>query len=91
MSKMFNIMVVILALALSTSSLRLTHNQQWDSLISDLISNSKDANGVPIVDRATILLLAGGTPFISSSSPNALQITPTEAKLVAKIMQTEEI
>lgn len=90
MSKMLSIMVTILALTLSATSLRLAHNQQWDSYIADLISNSKDATGAPTIDRATIILLDGGASFISSSSPNALQITSSEASKIAKTMKTED-
>ena len=53
-----------------------------------MISQSKDTNGIPTLDKATVISLDGGASWISPNYPGSLQITPQEGSKIAQVMKS---
>ena len=88
MNKAINILLIIFTFALAVTSLRISHTQSYDSLIDEMISQSKDANGTPSIDRSTIISLSDGSNLISANYANSLQITASEGSRIAQVMKS---
>ena len=61
----------------------------WDSYIDNLLSQTKDNNGTTHSDKACIIGI-DGTSWTSATHANAMKLSETEAKAIAKCFKEKD-
>ena len=62
----------------------------WDSYIDNLITQTRDANGIAHCDKACIIGLDDGGCWTSTNHPNAVKLQGIEAPNIAWCFKTKD-
>jgi profilin len=62
----------------------------WDSYIDNLVSQTKDSNGVAHSDKACIIGLDGGAPWTTNGHAMALPLQGNEAQTIASAFKSKD-
>ena len=62
----------------------------WDSYIENIITKTKDTNGVAHCDKACIIGLNDGAIWTTMDHPNAVKLQGAEAQNIAKCFKTKD-
>ena len=62
----------------------------WDSLLDNLVAQSKDATGATHIDKCCIIGLDDGDKWTTDAHPRAFKLDPSECATIARCFKAKD-